>query len=330
MIEANKKVVNFLDVTFNLTNGSYMPYNKPNNMPIYIHAKSNHPPHISKNIPEAINRRLSEISSNKESFDRAAPLYQGALEKSGYKHQLQYAAKSKDDNSIRKNKRHRNIIWYNPSYSKNVATNVGKIFLKLIDEEFPKHHILHSIFNRNTVKISYSCMTNIKQNIHGHNKSKLSEETQRTETKLCNCRKPEECPMAQRCLTESVVYKATVSTDDNKPNETYVGLTENAFKTRFTNHKASFRNPSLQSSTELSKYIWELKMKNINFNISWKILKQTASYNPASNRCNLCTWEKYYIICKPELATLNKRNELVSTCRHSRKYLLQNLDDTVK
>lgn len=81
MIEANKKVVNFLDVTFNLTNGSYMPYNKPNNMPIYIHAKSNHPPHISKNIPEAINRRLSEISSNKESFDRAAPLYQGALEK---------------------------------------------------------------------------------------------------------------------------------------------------------------------------------------------------------------------------------------------------------
>jgi hypothetical protein len=33
-------------------------------------------------------------------------------------------------------------------------------------------------------------------------------------------------------------------------------------------------------------------------------------------------WEKYFIICKPKMATLNKRNELVSACRHNKKFLL--------
>ena len=36
----------------------------------------------------------------------------------------------------------------------------------------------------------------------------------------------------------------------------------------------------------------------------------------------LCLWEKYYIICRPNMATLNNRNELVSSCRHAKKFLL--------
>mgnify|MGYP001800508139 CR=1 FL=1 len=43
-IEANKKIVNFLDVTLDLNNGEYMPYTKPNNTLQYVHAKSNLPP----------------------------------------------------------------------------------------------------------------------------------------------------------------------------------------------------------------------------------------------------------------------------------------------
>jgi hypothetical protein len=54
------------------------------------------------------------------------------------------------------------IVCLNPPYSKNVSTNVGQSFLKIIDEEFPADHPLHKIFNRNTVKISYSCMPNIE------------------------------------------------------------------------------------------------------------------------------------------------------------------------
>ena len=71
--------------------------------------------------------------------------------------------------------------------------------------------------------------------------------------------------------------------------------------------------------------VWKLKEANVNFQISWKILNHAVSYNPVSERCSLCLWEKYFIICRPELATLNRRNELVSSCQHARKYLLSNL-----
>ena len=55
----------------------------------------------------------------------------------------------------------------------NVWTNMGHTFLKLLNAKFTEEHLLHKIFNRNTVKISYSCMPNLKQNIDGHNKSSL-------------------------------------------------------------------------------------------------------------------------------------------------------------
>ena len=60
-IEANKKVVNFLDVTLDLNTGKCKPYTKPLSTPLYVHGQSNHPPNIIRNIPEAINRRLSSI-----------------------------------------------------------------------------------------------------------------------------------------------------------------------------------------------------------------------------------------------------------------------------
>ena len=43
-IEANKKIVNFLDVTLNLSNYTYLPCTKPSNILLYINKKSNHPP----------------------------------------------------------------------------------------------------------------------------------------------------------------------------------------------------------------------------------------------------------------------------------------------
>ena len=95
------------------------------------------------------------------------------------------------------------------------------------------------------------------------------------------------------------MYQATVNTSDKRPPETYVGLTENKFKTRYANHKASNNiNIQKQNCTELSKHIWNLKQKNIEYSIKWKILKRAKSYsNIVSKRCNLCLWEKYFIIC---------------------------------
>ena len=50
-IEVNKKVVNFLDVTFDLSSGTYRPYMKPNNKLLYFHRLSNHLPTLLTNNP---------------------------------------------------------------------------------------------------------------------------------------------------------------------------------------------------------------------------------------------------------------------------------------
>ena len=72
-IDTNLKVVNFLDVTFDLNRETFQPFSKPNSHPIYVNTKSNHPPNIIKYIPSMISNRISKISSSKDIFDRAAP-----------------------------------------------------------------------------------------------------------------------------------------------------------------------------------------------------------------------------------------------------------------
>jgi len=166
-------------------------------------------------------------------------------------------------------------------------------------------------------------MPNIRSTITAHNTSTIKKAQTNTENtkKECNCRNSTECPLEKKCLTESVIYQATVKS--NNRIETYIGLTENAFKTRYRNHTASFRNVKHRNATELSKYIWTLKDNNETYEIKWKVIKKAKSYSNAAKRCNLCLTEKYYILCKPDLCTLNKRNELASGCRHRNKYLLE-------
>ena len=89
-IEANKKIISFLDVTFNLNNSTYQPYTKPNTTLQYVHRESNHPPITTKNIPAGINKRLSSLSSDEASFYKAAPPYQKALDEGRYQCTLHY------------------------------------------------------------------------------------------------------------------------------------------------------------------------------------------------------------------------------------------------
>ena len=87
-IEANKQVVNFLDVTLNLHKSTYQPFTKPNTTLLYVHRESNHPQSITRNIPAGINKRLSTLSSDKASFDQATPPYQETLNENGYNYTL--------------------------------------------------------------------------------------------------------------------------------------------------------------------------------------------------------------------------------------------------
>ena len=70
-IVTNLVEVNFLDVKFNLRNGSYQPYKKPNNELKYINVLSNHPPQILKQLTVTISDRLSRNSSNELIFNES-------------------------------------------------------------------------------------------------------------------------------------------------------------------------------------------------------------------------------------------------------------------
>ena len=99
----------------------------------------------------------------------------------------------------------------------------------------------------------------------------------------------------------------------------YIGLTESTFKRRWYGHCQTFKDPKLRLATELSKLVWELKDKNTEFNIRWTTIQRARSYNQGRS-CNLCTSEKYWIVKTPE--SINTRNELISKCRHMRKFLI--------
>ena len=121
--------------------------------------------------------------------------------------------------------------------------------------------------------------------------------------------------------TYGIITKPTETTATTT--ETYVGLATN-FKERYRNHQSSFRRSNRRNETELSKYIWTFQDSNKPFQIKWKVLKKCKPNSNISKKCNLCLYEKFIIICKKELFSLNRRNELASSCPHRNRYVLQN------
>ena len=66
--EANLHVVNFLNVTFDLTSGKHIPYTVGSPMTIhytYTNTPTTHPPSILRQLPISINKRISTLSSDK-------------------------------------------------------------------------------------------------------------------------------------------------------------------------------------------------------------------------------------------------------------------------
>ena len=80
--------------------------------------------------------------------------------------------------------RTRNVLWYNPPYSKNASTNIARTFLQLlIDKQFSPTSKLHELFNQHTVRVSYSCSENTKSFISTHSKTILRRQRTRPENR---------------------------------------------------------------------------------------------------------------------------------------------------
>ena len=65
--------------------------------------------------------------------------------------------------------------------------------------------------------------------------------------------------MDKKCLSGYLVYNALVDRLDTNKTKHYYGACEKNFKERYNSHRAYSRNINKEKSTELAKYIWELK-----------------------------------------------------------------------
>ena len=173
-------------------------------------------------------------------------------------------------------------------------------------------------FEQKNVKVTYSTTPNMEKIISGKNAKVLN--TEENEARKCSCPKNKECPLDQKCLESCIVYQATVTVPSQTP-KTYIGLTSTDFKARLGNHKQSFLNPDV-NQTSLSKHVLEVKSRGLEPTVSWKLIDRGKVFSPVTGNCQLCTKEAYYIIFKPEMAELNSRSEIFSTCRHKKSALL--------
>ena len=93
-----------------------------------------------------------------------------------------------------------------------VKTKVGKYFLNLIRKHFPPRHKFSKLFNGSTIKVSYSCMPDIKAEIYKHNKNTLEKAQQkRPDTQLFNCTNKKQCPLKGQGITKSIVCQANIT-----------------------------------------------------------------------------------------------------------------------
>ena len=158
-----------------------------------------------------------------------------------------------------------------------LKTNIGKLFFNLLLKHFPREHLLHKIFNRNTIKLSYSCTDNLERIIKKHNSKiiRKSSAPKEEETRDCNCYIKNACPLQNKCLTKNVVYKATVSVE-NEEDKYYIGIAHTTFKDRLYNHRNTFKYTKGKKKTSLATYIWKLEEREDDtpYNIKWEIITQ--------------------------------------------------------
>ena len=341
--QTNLERAQFLDVLFDLKTGTFKPFHKPNSKIQYVSTGSNHPRIVLNNIPIGVNQRLSTISSDENAFNSEKSIFQEALHKAGYKHELSFRnnirkkiighqehnRQNQHNNNMRSRK---NIIWFNPPFNIFCSTNVGREFRHLIEKHFKRGTDLGKLFNRHKLKISYSCLPNLKTKIAAHNRKILfGQINSNGKGGGCNCHQPQECPMEGACMVSDIIYEAEVL----KPGEVrgeghfYVGLASGPFKKRWYNHTNSFRDETKSKFSELAKFVWSLKNKNIQPKISFKTLSFEKPYSTESGRCQLCTKEKLEIvknISKYGAKALNRRQELFRNCIHKNKHLLGSIN----
>ena len=189
--------------------------------------------------------------------------------------------------------------------------------MKLIDK-----HFKHEIFNRKTLKISYSGTKNIFARINNHKEIISDNNNYYSKQNECNYKTRMNCPMNGLCNLDNVVYQGIIYPTENvKDRKTYIGISSTKWKSRYANHKFSFSHEHLKNQTAPSKHFWILKNKCLTPEIQWSILNKSNTPKCFDNRCNLCLEEKIQLMIYPDPEKLlSQRCELIVRCRQRNKF----------
>ena len=91
-------------------------------------------------------------------------------------------------------------------------------------------------------------------------------------------------------------------------------------KKRFSNYKKSLNLNECKTEIDLSNEIWRIRNSGDHPKVTWELAKKYVPYNPQTKRRLLCLNEKLENAAHKEQNLLNKRNGIVSKCRHQLKY----------
>ena len=125
-----REVPLYLEIPFDLKTSIYKPFN---NNSLHINASSHHPPSVLKQIPRSVSKKIIANSYNEDVFRKSARFYNSILQDCEFNENIKYCPEE-STSSRRVRNRSRNIIWYNPPFSKKAETNAGKHFFQITKE----------------------------------------------------------------------------------------------------------------------------------------------------------------------------------------------------
>ena len=102
---SSNKIVNFLDVTWNLSDNTYKPFLKTDQYPSYINVNSNHPKNIIKRAPKAVKLRIKNLSANEKIYQESSMIYKDARKNSEFREEFTYQEENIPNDDNKENKK---------------------------------------------------------------------------------------------------------------------------------------------------------------------------------------------------------------------------------
>ena len=82
-----------------------------------------------------------------------------------------------------------------PSFGKSISTKIGKLLFRMVCKHFPRNHKLRKIFDLDSLDLSHSSMTNMKNIIQEHNLKALTNNKEKDGKKVSDFRNKGNCTL---------------------------------------------------------------------------------------------------------------------------------------